>query len=526
MPERTFMNLLARSMWISLVALAVVWATPAVLAQAPPPDNTSNAVPMPLPAARPPAALVSAAPAASPAKAASDVAAAKPASSSSPAPTVASAAASAAGQSGENAKASPLAVKIGNATFTPGGFMDFTMYFRSKNVGSGIGTSFGAVPYSTTPAGQLSEFGFSTQNSRISLKVDSQRGDTAVTGYVEADFLGNAPANLRVGSNSDTLRMRLYWVDVQHSGWELLAGQSWSLLTPNRKGISPNPADIFFSDDMDTNYQVGLTWSRQTTLRLVRHTDSGITAAIGLEDPDQYLTSSVVLPATVYASQVDTGSNAGNPTLFPDVVGKIALDTKLGDRAMHGEIGGVGSAFRIFTPAAGAVAASHSTKYGGGVEANGNFELIKNLHAILNSYYSDGDGRYIFALGPDFTIRPDGTISLVHAASGIAGLEYQATPASLIYAYYGDAYFGRSYSQSGKKYYGFGYPGSGQGTNRNIQEYTLGYTRTFWKSASYGALQLITQYSYLERYPWSVAVGQQRHAPTSLGYLDIRYVLP
>jgi len=158
--------------------------------------------------------------------------------------------------------AAPLSVQIGGAQFTPGGFLDLTSVFRTTNVGSGIGTSFGSIPFSNTAAGQLSEFRFSAQNSRLSLRVDSQPGGAKLTGYVEADFLGNAPANLVVGSNSNTLRMRLYWLDIRKGGWEVLAGQSWSLLTPNRKGLSPMPSDIFYSQDMDTNYQVGLTWSR------------------------------------------------------------------------------------------------------------------------------------------------------------------------------------------------------------------------------------------------------------------------
>ena len=36
-------------------------------------------------------------------------------------------------------------------------------------------------------------------------------------------------------------RLRLFWVDVTKDKWEFLAGQSWSMLTPNRKGISALP---------------------------------------------------------------------------------------------------------------------------------------------------------------------------------------------------------------------------------------------------------------------------------------------
>ena len=65
-----------------------------------------------------------------------------------------------------------------------------------------------------------------------------------VIGYWESDFLGNNPANVSVTSgNSNTFRMRLYWVDIRRNKWEILGGQSWSLLTPGRNGISPFPSD-------------------------------------------------------------------------------------------------------------------------------------------------------------------------------------------------------------------------------------------------------------------------------------------
>ena len=103
----------------------------------------------------------------------------------------------------------------------------------------------------------ISETRFSTKNSRLGLRIDSTVGDWKVLGYVETDFLGNAATNVNVASNSDVMRMRVFFVDLKNGQWEFLAGQDWSMMTPNRKGISPIPGDIFFSQDVDTNYQVG-----------------------------------------------------------------------------------------------------------------------------------------------------------------------------------------------------------------------------------------------------------------------------
>ena len=41
----------------------------------------------------------------------------------------------------------PLSLKIGNTFITPVGFMDLTWVTRSTNVGSGIGTNFGSIPF-------------------------------------------------------------------------------------------------------------------------------------------------------------------------------------------------------------------------------------------------------------------------------------------------------------------------------------------------------------------------------------------
>ena len=65
-------------------------------------------------------------------------------------------------------------------------------------------------------------------------------------GYNEFDFLGQSGAtNLSVTNGAFVPRIRLFWVDVRRDKFEFLAGQSWSMLTPSRKGISALPGDLF-----------------------------------------------------------------------------------------------------------------------------------------------------------------------------------------------------------------------------------------------------------------------------------------
>ncbi|HYK92002.1 MAG TPA: hypothetical protein VE398_24760, partial [Acidobacteriota bacterium] len=166
----------------------------------------------------------------------------------------------------EGQDVSPVQFRLGSAYFTPVGFMDFTAVFRDTDPGSNIGTNFGSFPYRTAAnvAGNMTEFRLSPQNSRLGMRVDARVKGANVLGYWESDFLGgtgNPPVgNISVSSNSYPFRLRLYWVDVRKGKFEFLGGQTWSLITPGRKGISPLPGDLFYTQDIDVNYQLGLTW--------------------------------------------------------------------------------------------------------------------------------------------------------------------------------------------------------------------------------------------------------------------------
>jgi hypothetical protein len=445
-------------------------------------------------------------------------------------------------------KPSPLYFEIGKARFSPGGFVDLTSFTRSTNLGSGIATAFQSLPFNNTPAGRLSETHFSAQYSRLSLKVDAPVTDaTSLTGYVEADFLGFQPANAFITSNSNSLRMRVYWANVKHGNWEVLGGQEWSLLTPNRVGLSPYTPDVFYTFNEDPNFQVGLIWARQAQFRVIYHATPKLAVGVSLENPQQFAPASVVFPATTFLTQFDNGSNATNtpsastntavPNLHPDVIVKVAYDTELGHRPFHVEVAGLIRSFKVFntliTPN------RTDTITGGGGSINLNLQLIRNLTLIANSFYSDGGGRYNEGLGPDAIVKPNGSLSAVHSGSGLAGLEWQASRRYMFDAYYGAAYFERNFGLSptpgstcngraGFSCVGFGFPGSANTTNRAIQEATFDVIPTLWSSENYGKFQVITQYSYLVRSPWSTLTipPTPKNAHLSMVYAGIRYILP
>jgi hypothetical protein len=254
-------------------------------------------------------------------------------------------------------QSSPLQFRIGDATITPVGFMDLTNTFRSTNSGTSLQTNFGSIPYNNVLQGRLTEDNFSAANSRIGFRVDARVKEVNVLAYYESDFvggIGNAAFNTQVSSNSLLYRIRLYWVDLRKNKYEVLAGQSWSMITPNRKQISPLPADLFYSEVIDVNYMNGLTWGRIPGMRFLYHPSEKVTMGVSLEQSTQYFGGSggggvPVLPAalaTAISPELDQNLINGiqTPRLAPDVIGKIAFDP---NSRLHFEFAGVVSEVRL-----------------------------------------------------------------------------------------------------------------------------------------------------------------------------------
>jgi len=433
----------------------------------------------------------------------------------------------------EQEKPSPLSFGIGTAHFTPFGFFDFTAIIRDKNLGSGIATNFGAIPFNNTVNGHLREYRFTAQDVRMGFRVDAKVRGIDLLGYLETDFLGLAPENVTVTSNSDTQRLRLAWVDLRKNKLELMTGQSWTMLLPNRKGLSPLPADIFLTQGVDPNLHAGLTWSRNPQFRLIYHASDTVTLGWSIEASEQYAGGSggsgaIVLPSALvssYGPQLNTGSSTfGVPNPHQDNIVKIAFDPKFEKRQVHFEVAGLLSRFAFFNP----LTNQNFGASGGGVAVNGNIELFKNFRLIANTFLSNGGGRWLFGQGPDLIIRGDGSPELARSTSTVDGIEYQATPKTMFYAYYGGAYFKRAVAidPANGQEVGFGYTGSPSNHNRTIQQGTVGFNYTFWRDPDYGAMQFMTQYSYLVRHPWYVAPGQPGSAHLNMLYLTLRYMLP
>ncbi len=453
------------------------------------------------------------------------------------------------GQSGnpcEGDNASPTYLRIGNTCVVPIGFMDLTGVWRSVNAGSSIGTNFGSIPLNSAVGAQNSEFRFSPQNSRIGFRIDGDWKGAHFIGYNEFDFLGTSGAtNLTVTNGAFVPRLRLFWVDVRKGKVEFLAGQSWSMLTPNRTGISPLPGDIFYSQVMDVNYMVGLTWTRQPGVRVVVHPTEKVAFGLSFENPDQYMggangSSAAVLPSTLTGlatTQLDNGGSISGtstvlstPTVMPDIIAKLAFDPS---SRFHFEVAGVVSEFKIWNPLTGSApgAGQHFSTTGAGLQFGLNAAITKGFRLITTNFWDNGEGRYLFGQAPDVIVRPNGALSPVRSAGTVDGFE-ATIKNTLLFAYYGGVFIGRDITldttASKPIYVGYGESVSGVSQNRVIQEGTIGFNQTMWKSGKYGAINLIGQFEYATRSLWYWASptpgGKGAHDDTV--YMDIRYTLP
>ena len=453
-------------------------------------------------------------------------------------------------QETEKPKESPLSFRIGGTEFTPGGFVDFENVFRSTNTASNLATNFGAIPFSNTVAGHLTEFRSTGQYSRFNLKITGTYGANKLTGYIEGDFNGNDAANVFVTSNPHTNRLRLYWLNLRRGNWEFLAGQSWGMQTPNRTGLSPAPSDLAVTLNEDANINVGIPYTRAGLFRTVYHFSDHFQWGAEIQNPDQFVAAgAVIFPFAFNAqlgTQFDAANQTGAPNAFPDVHTKFAWDGDSGGKHYHWEAGGFLTSAKITVlPTVLGANFDHNTKIGGTFHSAFNFELAKGFRILANGMWGTGAGRYMIGLGPQAVVglaNASGaictggtgctaTVSMVHSGALTIGSEIQAGKKSQFGFYYGGNYFQRNAflditNPVPGRMAGFGGLNSPNSANRAIQEGTIDWTQTFWRNPQYGAVLLVTQGSYVTRSPWFVPPGAPKNAHLTMVFVSLRYALP
>ena len=383
----------------------------------------------------------------------------------------------------------PTALHYKGITITPGGFVDASSVYRQRAASADINTPFTGIPYTANALSRVGELNFSGRHSRLSLLGEGKVGDTKLTGYWEADWLGTGVTSNNRQSNSYVLRQRVIFGQVAFkSGLSVTAGQMWSLLTENKKGIAPRTEQPPLT--IDPQYNVGFSWARQYQVRVAQDFGGKFALALSIEGPQATIGGRGFSAVTTSTSGITT-TTAGNTILnaigsggglynftdtsgytlnkAPDVIVKAAIDPGWG----HYEVFGLVSAFRnrIYpcavagtnatdtvvpatptaincpitgTPVSSALGAYNDSRTGGGAGINFRLPIYaKKLEFAFQGMAGDGVGRYGSAQLPDLTFRPNGTEALIRTAHGLAGLEYHSSKWDL-YAYGGAEYAARA----------------------------------------------------------------------------------
>jgi hypothetical protein len=412
---------------------------------------------------------------------------------------------------------------------TVGGFVEAASIFRTRNETADIGSSWSGIPLPNTSAYHTNEFRGSARQSRLSLLAEGDVDpNTTLTAYFESDFLGVGTTSNSNESNSYVPRLRQAYLtlDKKDYGFHLLAGQSWSLLTMDRVGITPRQEDVPLT--IDAQYVPGFTWARQWQVRAVQDIGSWTHLGLSIEEP-QAVVSAGANTATVPVFNASGGSLLNSTTTYstdvaPDVVAKIAFDPGWG----HYEVYGVG---RIFQSR---LAGQNNDVLAGGGGADALLPLIPGkLELKLSGMVGDGIGRYGSAQLPDATITPRGQISPISEVQLLAGLVGHPTDKLDLYSYAGVEQAGRdSFTLNGKGY-GYGSPlyiNSGcetegatncVGNTSGVWQVTVG---GWWKvlKGSFGMMEVGVQDSYTKRDTF-VGIGGRPSADENVFMTSIRY---
>jgi hypothetical protein len=300
-----------------------------------------------------------------------------------------------------------------------------------------------------------------------------------------------------------------------------------------------------------------MPYSRDGQFRLTLRPSDHFSWAVAIDNPQQYTNGEVTVPTTfntVLAPQLDGAATTGVPNLIPDLMTKMAFDTKMGSHAFHLEGGGVVTSVKVTAaPTPGSTTAFNGHSSFGTAGMGGlNLELAKNFRVMAYGIYGTGTARYFNGLGPQYVVVPIATgpgaftidTSMVHAGSAYTGVE-ATMGKTQIGAYYGGYYFARNsfndltaaavatpvscapgHAAINRPCIGFGGTNSLNNNNRAIQEGSFVLTQTLWKNPQFGALLLINDASYSTRAPWFVAVNQPKNAHMFMDHLVLRYVIP
>lgn len=398
----------------------------------------------------------------------------------------------------------------GKVKVTLGGFAEASGIYRRRSETADINSSFNTgIPYPYQAGYHMGEFRASTRNSRFSVLAEGNVNDsTKLASFMEIDFIGAANTANSNESNSYNPRLRQFYgtVDWNNSGWHMLAGQAWSLLTMGTQGITPRKENIPLT--IDAQYVPGFTWTRNTQFRVVKDLDKGIWAGLSVESPQALVNAGPNVPTTCTNSScflTAGGSGFTSATLYstdiaPDLIAKLAFEPGYG----HYEIYGLERTF--YDRSNG----SNNTTYGGGVGAGAIMPIIeKHLDFQLSGLYGNGVGRYGSVQLPDVTVKPDGSLATITGLELLAGLIGHPDEDWDVYGYAGEERVSKQAYGTANGYGNLNYDNSQCKLPTGTAAHCVANTSSVWQltagawwkfyHGSYGTMKAGLQDSYTER---------------------------
>lgn len=219
---------------------------------------------------------------------------------------------------------------------TLGGFIEAAGIERNLYTGSDVNSKWnlgsGGFPLPNSPNYYQNELRGSARQSRLSLLAQGQDDYAAFAAYYEMDFLGggSGTSGNSQESNSYNPRIRnLYATYETKDGWHLLAGQSWSLITMDKTGITPRQENLPMV--IDAQYVPGFTWTRNPQVRLVKDFGSKVSVGLSLEAPQTIIAAGGLTSASTsnytyqllnhanYADVTGTTNASNLPTPCPSI---------------------------------------------------------------------------------------------------------------------------------------------------------------------------------------------------------------
>lgn len=461
----------------------------------------------------------------------------------------------------EVAKNAPKTDKIyyKGVTVTLGGFAAAEAVYRTKNDVADIGSNYSKIPYANNVMAHTDELRGTARQSRLSILAQGQVNPTTVAAfYGEFDFLGAAQTANSNESNSYQPRIRNVYgtVDWTDSGFEVLAGQNWSLATLNSKGITPR--NEVPPPTIEAQYVPGFVWARQPQIRLVKNFDKQVWIAVSLESPATTFASAatgiggaatgVSVTSTELGVAELNNTNSYSFNHIPDVIGKVAWEPMLGGaQPLHVEAFGIYRQYydRVNSAtnnlAQNPVGITNVNTSGGGFGGSVSMSVVpKLLDLQASAITGKGIGRYGAGQLPDTVIAANGSLQPIPETMFLFGGTIHATPQLDIYAFGGEEFEGSvassaftntSFTTLNTKF-GYGNPlatmsncfiegASCTANTRQIDQYTAGFWDKVY-TGSFGQVRVGLQYSHTDLIAFT-GVGGKPTTSDDMIFTSFRY---